>query len=300
LSLKEDRKQGSDEECSKEAAPEHDKSLVGPEEWSDPPECETISEFHKDIVPEESDEDVEDSDLEAWIDYWQGRSSYKVLSEYHKEGAPYLDDAFVDEAQDGQEGPPKVLEGPPPEKPVKGPKPHVEPEEKPLKRSPPKISDIQVVKDKKTRKKGPERVIDITTIEFLAFTVIRAIFPKRVRYVLKKEGLVDMDVAIDDRDIIFNWRRLMFEVPELSVWKLIFAYKGKPVVEFGRGVKNGLKIYRLRVIRVLFDMWLSGRSRRRKQEEKDREDMEALLTRDDEAAAKKKKKKKKKKKRKTK
>ena len=290
MSLKDDRKQGSDEECSKDKAPEHDKSLVGPEEWSDPPECETISEFHKDILPEESDEDVEDSDLEAWIDYWQGRSSYKILSEYHKEGAPYLDGAFVDERPDDQESPPKAIEGPsPPVKQVLGPKPQVEPEERPIKKKSPKISDIKVVKDKKARKKGPERVIDITTIEFLAFTVIRAIFPKRVRYVLKKEGLVDMDVAIDDRDIIFNWRRLMFEVPELSVWKLIFAYKGKPVVEFGRGVKNGLKIYRLRVIRVLFDMWLSGRSRRRKQEEKDREDMEALLTRDDEARAKKKK-----------
>jgi len=287
LNPKDDNEQGSDEESSQKTTKEHDKSLVGPEEWSDPPDVETISEFHKDIKDEESEEDVEESDLEAWIEYWQGRSSYKVLSEYHKEGAPYLDSVVQDE-------PPKTLEDQsPPSKPVIGPKPHVESEEKPIKRSAPKLSDIEVVKEKKTRKKGPERVIDVTTIEFLAFTVIRAIFPKRVKYVLKKEGLIDMDVAIDDRDIILNWRKLMFEVPELSVWKFIFAYKGKPVVEFGRGVKNGLRIYRLRVIRVLFDMWLSGRSKRKKREEKDREDLEILLTSDDEDEGKRKKRKKK-------
>jgi len=282
LSEKDDKEQGSDKESSEETTQEHDKSLVGPEEWSDPPEVETISEFHKEVEDGESEEDVEESDLEAWIDYWQGRSSYKVLSEYHKDGAPYLDEVFPEEH-------PKALEDQAPlSEPVNGPKPHIEPEESPIKKAIPKLSDIQVVKEKKTRKKGPERVIDVTTIEFLAFTVIRAIFPKRVRYVLKKEGLIDMDVAIDDRDIIFNWRRLMFEVPELSVWRLVFAYKGKPVVEFGRGVKNGLKVYRLRAIRVLFDMWLTGRSRRKKQEEKDREDLEVLLTRDDEVVGKKK------------
>jgi hypothetical protein len=139
-----------------------------------------------------------------------------------------------------------------------------------------KIKEISEIVVKEVPKEPPtpkirtpklERVIDITTIEFLAFTVIRALFPRRVKYVLKKEGVVDMDITIDDRDITFSSNRLMFEVPEMSIWRLIFAYKGKPVIEIGRGVKNGIKFHRMRILRVAIDMWLAER---RKAKEKKR------------------------------
>jgi hypothetical protein len=243
------------EECDGERV------LLSPDEWTDPPECQVISEYHKEGADVE-DKEEEDPDLQAFIDLWKARSSHKVLSEYHKEGAPYLDSAFLD-------GPPSPVHKIEPGELIEEPAPI--PEVAKIK----EIKDIVVKEEElkeapkpKTAAARLERVIDITTIEFLAFTVIRALFPRRVRYALQKEGVVDMDITIDDRDITFNSNRLVFEVPEMSIWKLIFAYKGKPVVELGRGVKNGLKLHRMRILRVGLDMWLAERRKAKKKKKK--------------------------------
>jgi hypothetical protein len=276
----EDKESGPEERTEGDGQEGTGISLASPDEWEDPPDAEVISEFHKPKVKgkdeeeeeKEDDEGVEDSDLEAWLEHWQKRSSLKVLSEYHKEGAPFLDDPFVES--------PTI-----PVEPLIPPKPEVATEERPPKKkgkkgkkkkkkwsSEPtpiaKLKEIEVRPKKefvkrKPKTKGTERVIDITTIEFLAFTVIRALFPKRVSYSIKKEGLLDMDITIDDRDIIFNYNRFLFELPEMSIWRLIFAYKGKPVMEIGRGVKGGLKIHRFRLLRVVFSMWLSERKKKK-------------------------------------
>ena len=114
-----------------------------------------------------------------------------------------------------------------------------------------------------------ERVIDINTIELLTFAVVRALFGRGVRVPIKREGIIDMEIVIKDKDIIFNTNEIMFEFPDMAIWRIVFAYKGKPIVEFGRGVKGRVRIHRMRLMAVLLRMWLHNLEviRRRKKAE---------------------------------
>jgi hypothetical protein len=311
--------------------------LLNPSEWDDPPECTTISEFHKGETTAGIGPDAEDPDLEAWLDHWKLRQSQKVMSEYHQEGAPYLEEL---------PGPTKPIEPEPEEQPVvEKPKvkivkkvpiingepeddirpplrtptfheSHIEPEsqvpgpryepKQPPRAVKPQTTPMQIKtqelipspyaappyepKAPKSKHKGPrmpsetdvkqrlERVLDVRTLEFLAYTVIRTVLPRRVRYSVKKEGIVDMDIVLFDRDVILNTNKLEFEVPELAIWRIVYAYKGKPVIEYGRGVKNNIKIYKWRLVRILVGLWWSkrfGKARREaKEEEKQDEELE--------------------------
>ena len=48
-----------------------------------------------------------------------------------------------------------------------------------------------------------------------------------------------MDVTVKGKEITINTNQLFFSVPELNVWHIVYEHKGKPIVELGRGVKNG-------------------------------------------------------------
>ena len=296
----------------KEESPPCNPVLMHPEEWDDPPECTVISEFHKvegDTVVAEK----EDPDLPEWLDHWKARRSQKVLSEYHQEGAPNLEDLpneptdivppedegegpedkISPDAGENDEPPPEDEPSAPEEKPSRPKEPAAAPpEERPIGpvrpaklKMEPLDTDLPAFKPKKkppkvVDKSGAqgrlERALNVQTIEFLAYTVIRALFPRKVRYSLKREGVVDMDIILYERDVILNTNKLVFEVPELSIWRIVYAYRGKPVVELGRGVKNNIKIYRLRLIRILFGLWWAKRFGRAKTGAKDarREDKE--------------------------
>jgi len=305
-----ERTQGNAED--KEATPTD--VLLNSDEWDDPPECTVISEFHKGETTQGIGPDAEDPDLEAWLDHWKLRQSQKVLSEYHQDGAPSLEnlpgptqpigssaqDDEEDGAEDALDDEELVEDTPPLERPTKPmalkplrpatrpsstdpkvaptesakapkeliPSPYAGTPYKPKKKKGKSASAKRIEADIKNR---IERVLDVSTVEFLAFTVIRALLPKRVRYSVKREGIIDMDVILYDRDVILNTNQLVFEVPELSIWRIVYAYKGKAVIEFGRGVKNNIKIYRWRLIRILFSLWWAkrfGKGKREAKEEK--------------------------------
>lgn len=304
--------------------------LLNPNEWDDPPECTTISEFHKGETTAGIGPDAEDPDLEAWLDHWKLRQSQKVMSEYHQEGAPYLEElpGPTTPIEPEPEEPPviekpkvKIVKKVPTinEEPEDDIKPHlrtptfheahIEPERsvpgpryepnRPPRPAKPKTTPMQIKtqelipspyaappyepKTAKSKHKAPrmpsetdvkqrlERVLDVRTLEFLAYTVIRTVLPRRVRYSVKKEGIVDMDIVLFDRDVILNTNKLEFEVPELSIWRIVYAYKGKAVIEYGRGVKNNIKIYKWRLVRILLGLWWSkrfGKARKEAKEEK--------------------------------
>jgi hypothetical protein len=302
--------------------------LLNPGEWDDPPECTTISEFHKGETTAGIGPDAEDPDLEAWLDHWKLRQSQKVMSEYHQEGAPYLEElpGPTKPIEPEMEEPPVVEKpkvkmvkkvskiGEPeddirphqrtptfheshiePERAVPGPRyepnqstrtvapqttpmqiktqelipsPYAAPPYEP--KTPPKAKHKHSRMPSETDvKQRLERVLDVRTLEFLAYTVIRTVLPRRVRYSIKKEGIVDMDIVLFDRDVILNTNKLEFEVPELSIWRIVYAYKGKPVIEYGRGVKNNIKIYKLRLVRILAGLWWSKRFGKARREAKD-------------------------------
>lgn len=259
---------GSTEKPADDQDKDCEKILLNPKEWKDPSECKVISEFHK--TPEgEEDIEAEDPDLEEWVAHWRKKPSYKVISEYHKEGAPNLGEAFGDLPEippEGKAPPPKKVE-------LYGPKvpkdPEVIVERVPETGSRPKPPPKMRTEDEE--RPHLEKKLDVNTIEFLAFTVVRALLPRRVKYTIKEEGVIDMDVAIMDRDVVINTNTLLFEFPDLSIWRFIIAYKGKPVMEMGRGVKNRMKLYYGRTLRLLWDTWRSKRAREkaRKKREKD-------------------------------
>jgi len=147
----------------------------------------------------------------------------KMITEYHKPGAPFMDG-------DERAGPVKAAD-------------------------PPSAFGGLL---KGFGPSGLGQVMDVSTIEIAALTVFRALFGQGVAIPIKREGLVDMNVVIMGRDVVINTNRLMLEVPELAIWRIVFAYKGRPILEYGRGVPNKIKIHRYRALQLLAGMWWNG------------------------------------------
>ena len=247
-----------------EPTKEEQRVLLNPEEWKEPAGRKVIGEYHKDGLPEGASSG--DADLDSFARYWGDKGNSKLKSEYHKEGAPYM------EAPSDWDG----------HRPRLGETPSRTAEQRALVGTERTRADGEKAVVKRPhmdegRERSPaaatvaplaaapiiERVLDVSTIEVLTFAMFRAIFGRGVHIPLKVEGVIDMNIVVKDKDIVLNTNELMFEVPELSVWRFIFSYKGRPVIEYGRGVKNRIKIYRVRMFLVLLAMWWGGRKKRK-------------------------------------
>ncbi len=68
-----------------------------------------------------------------------------------------------------------------------------------------------------------------------------------------------MDVAVEGKEITLNTNQLYYNLPDLAVWHIVYTHKGKPILEIGRGVKNGLKVHRLNAIRLGLEAWNGSR-----------------------------------------
>jgi hypothetical protein len=120
--------------------------------------------------------------------------------------------------------------------------------------------------EEKTQKTPIQHIIDLGTIELMMYTLSRALFRQGVKVPVYMKGAVDMDIAVKDTDVIINTNDVSFEPPPLQIWHIIFTYKGKPVLEYGRGVKNTMKIHRVRAVLFLLAMWAGGRKHRKARE----------------------------------
>ena len=100
----------------------------------------------------------------------------------------------------------------------------------------------------------------------VTYALFRAMFGRGIHVPLKREGVIDMDIAIEDNNIILNTNDVTFIPPELKIWRLIFTYKNKPIIEYGRGIKRGMKIHYGRAVIFLLAMWSGGRKTRKAQE----------------------------------
>ena len=97
----------------------------------------------------------------------------------------------------------------------------------------------------------------------ISYAIVRALFSQGITVPIKREGMVDMELRVRGKDIIIDTKELFpITVPELVVWRVIYAYKGKPVLELGRGVKKGLKIHKYRGMVMLIDVWRGNRKLR--------------------------------------
>jgi hypothetical protein len=72
---------------------------------------------------------------------------------------------------------------------------------------------------------------------------------------------MDLDVVAKDNNVLLNVGRLEAEIPPLSVWRITLAYRGHKVVEYGRGVKNDVKVHVPRLGFLLLTSWVERRRR---------------------------------------
>jgi hypothetical protein len=98
----------------------------------------------------------------------------------------------------------------------------------------------------------------------ISYAIVRALFSQGISLPIKREGIVDMELTVRGKDIILDTKEMFpINVPDLVVWRIIYAYQGKPVLEIGRGVKKGLKIHQFRGLVMLVDMWQGNRKHRK-------------------------------------
>ena len=106
-----------------------------------------------------------------------------------------------------------------------------------------------------------ERLIDVPSIELATYAMFRSIVGRGIRIPIKREGVVDMDIVVKDKDVILNTNEMMLDLPRLAIWRFVFAYKGEPIMEYGRGVKNNIKVHRWRMFKLLLQIWWRGRQK---------------------------------------
>lgn len=224
----------ADDEDAKEEGP-RERVLMCAADWKDP-DCRTvIDEFHKEGLASEILE--VDTDLEGFEKAWGDKGAAKFVSEYHKEGAPDLEQDGL-----GSYAPPPRQEGSP-------------------KRSP---KDFTL-----------NRTLDLGTAEILAYALFRTVFGYGVNIPIKREGIVDMDITVKGRDVTIETHEFYFNVPDLVVWKVIYTHQGAPIFELGRGVKNGFKVHRLRALRLFLSLWSQYRKAAKAKGKKAKEAAEA-------------------------
>lgn len=246
------------------------RDLVCAEEWKDPEGRTVITEFHKEGLSKGS-VGVE-ADLETFERYWQKKGgSVKVKGEYHKEGAPFLDQDSgpgpVTETKDSLE---VSLEK------------HDKQEEVPAgtaqttSASPDSQSEGQKAQapESSAPQNTVQRPIDTGLIELVSYSLFRLAFRNGVSIPIKRDGIIDMNVTVKGKEITVNTNQLYFAVPELNVWHIVYQHKGRPILELGRGVKNGMKIHRLAAIRLGLEAWNGSRKmnkmKRKQLKEEDR------------------------------
>jgi len=129
-----------------------------------------------------------------------------------------------------------------------------------------KSTNTETTADSSEQKLHLSRILDLSTVEMITYAIFRAIFGKSIQIPLKREGVIDMDIAVKDNDIILNTNNVSFVPPQLQIWRIIFTYKNKPIIEYGRGIKRGMKIHYGSALIFLLAMWSGGRKTRKAQE----------------------------------
>ena len=252
--------------------------LLCSDEWEDPEGATVLGEYHKDDLSE--DERRVEEDLEAFEEYWRRKHGISFMGEYHKQGAPYLEvssgwDGHLRRSEIGgkatartsgpetRDGRDIGLQGatgisitstiPDHE----GSRPRQNGVAPPVDQAPsPKDTD-------RRQPPGLTGILDLNALEVAAYWIFRLAFGREAHLPIKREGLMDLDVHVQGKDVVVSTNQIFVSFPELVIWHITYAHKGRPVVEIGRGVKDGMRVHRLNALRLLFEIWLRGRKGRR-------------------------------------
>jgi hypothetical protein len=108
-----------------------------------------------------------------------------------------------------------------------------------------------------------QKTLDTKTVEVLALAVFRGLFREGLHIPLKRPGMMDMDLVVKDNNVLLNVNQVQTDVPELAIWRITFAYRGKPVIEYGRGIKNDMRIHYPQLCFLLVAIWREKRRKNR-------------------------------------
>jgi hypothetical protein len=222
--------------------------LLCPEEWQDPTGRKVIDEFHKEgLDPQQCKLDPEA------LGRSDGRSFTKMAGEYHKEGAPYMEPPVEGEVRRPQAAV-DIADTDAPRRAGDGGSGASDRTERP--RAP---------REPKARAEGPRlpKFLNVTNIELASLAMFRALIGKGVHVPIRVPNGLDMDVIVKDRDIILNTNKIEMIVPELRFWHITYAYKGRPVVEMGRGVEGRLRLHYWNALVFLLAAFWGGRRSKR-------------------------------------
>jgi hypothetical protein len=237
--------------------------LLCPEEWEARPGEKILGEYHKDS--HSTTATGEEADLESFEKYWNSANGGNISSEYHKEGRPHLHDRGEVPINDAAQV--EAIETDAGSK---------HEEEQVASKTSPGESTRNVETPDEVDHEKVNRSIDLHAIEMISYAIVRALFSQGITLPIKREGIIDMELTVRGKDIILDNKEMFpISIPDLVVWRVIYAYKGKPVLELGRGVKKGLKVHAFRALVMLVDMWRGNRKQRRMVKRKERAKIKA-------------------------
>jgi hypothetical protein len=188
--------------------------LICAEEWKDSEGAKVIAEYHKDPGPDE--ERRIEEDLDAFESYWQKKQGINFQGEYHKEGAPYLEEPSgwdghrSRDLHDSEEAHIRTQPSSMTEHDEDEVVENLEAREEPLpvisidvdNKKSGAVSSSSLVEDQDKERKEPLKlteVVDINTLEVISYWIFRIAFGKELHIPIKKEGLADVDVHINNK-----------------------------------------------------------------------------------------------------
>jgi hypothetical protein len=98
------------------------------------------------------------------------------------------------------------------------------------------------------------KVLDVTNVEMISSAIFRTFYGKGIRAPLKLKNVIDRDIAVDNNIVTVNTNNVSFIPPKLEIWRFIFAYKNKPLLEYGKGI-SGIKVYYGRAFVFGLTLW---------------------------------------------
>ncbi|MCI4319522.1 MAG: hypothetical protein L3K23_05245 [Thermoplasmata archaeon] len=100
-----------------------------------------------------------------------------------------------------------------------------------------------------------KKAINTGTVELLTGALFRTIFGKGIHVPIKMSGVLDLDVLVRENDVFVNANQVLVELPQLSIWRLVVAYQGRPVLELGRGVRKKMHVHHGALLFALLRIW---------------------------------------------
>ena len=181
----------------------------------------------------------------------------EVKAEYHNEGHPVLDqDPGRDTIEGTKESAVAIAQVETLVRPIVA---ETTKESSAEKAAPPPETSRSQAMDGAVSKNKVQGMIDLGPIEMASYTFFKLAFKNGLSVPIKREGIVDMDVTVEGKEITINTNELFFSFPELDIWHIVYQHKGKIILEMGRGVKDGMKIHRYNAIRLGLKMWNGSR-----------------------------------------